>query len=172
MNKSNQNEKLNKDAGNMSQSDKLKLFSDYGYVDVNKQDYDDKALSLVHIEKPIIGLQGHISKQTLTQTIIVNLKTLYGSRKVYAFQVDIKSQIKTLIHKLIEEEEKSNETQKWSLSYQYRLISTNGLIKEIDPTLSFADEEIKNNFTLILASPYKIFFSDKMRHSGIQVSRL
>jgi hypothetical protein len=149
---------------------KIRLFSDYGYVEVKKVDYEDKSNQHIHIEKSSIGLQGIISKQSLTETITVNLKTLYGSRKVYAFQVDVKDHIRILIDKLIEQEQKNEEKQKWSRQYQYRLISTNGIIKELDASLSFSEEEIKNNFTLILASPYAIFFSDKLKHTGIQVS--
>ena len=169
MKRTNSNEtEPNKD----SKDKKVKVYSEYGYIDVSNHDYCDEASNFVNFEKTKQGLHGRISKLSLSENITINLKTLYGSRKVYNFEVNINSRLNTLIDKLMKEEENNKEEQRWKPGYQYRLISTNGIIKEIDPSMTFYEEEIKNNFTLILASPYKIFFSDKMKHTGIQVSYL
>ena len=148
---------------------KLQLYSDLGYIEVDPVDFEDTSITHLCFEKKIHKIEGKISKKTLTETINVNLKTLYGNRKTYTFEVSIKSKISVLIDKLVEEESKIDEKQKWNPYFQYRLISTNGLIKELNPFLSFIEEEIKNNFTLILASPFKIYFSETMKHTGIYV---
>lgn len=161
---SNTNSNTNKD------NNKIQVYSDIGYIQIDKAEYQDSTLNLVNFEKKNHKMDGRVSKSHLTEKISVNLKTLYGSRKVYTFEVEIKSKISCLIDMLVEEELLNCEKQKWNPNYQYRLISTNGLIKELNPMLSFIDEEIKNNFTLILASPYKLFFSETMKHQGIYVS--
>jgi len=149
---------------------KMEIYSDLGYINVDKAEYEDSNKDMIFFEKKNNKMEGRLSKSTLSEKITVNLKTLYGNRKVYSLTVFIKNKISILIDKLVEEEIITGEKQKWNPKYQYRLISTNGLIKELNPIMSFADEEIKNNYTIILASPYKTFFSEIMKHEGIFVS--
>jgi hypothetical protein len=152
---------------------KLLVYSELGYINIDKAEYEDKnSEELIKFEKSLNKnkLEGRLSKKQISEKITVNLKTLYGSRKVYNFEVPIKSKLNLLVDKLVEEETFNAEKIKWNPKFQYRLISTNGLIKELNPLLSFAEEEIKNNFTIILASPYKLYFSETMKHQGIYVS--
>lgn len=160
----------NNNKGISNKDNKVQLYSGIGYIHVDKAEYEDSSLNLVNFEKKKHHMEGRLSKTQLSEKITVNLKTLYGSRKVYSFEVRVKDKLYTLIELLLEEELKNGEKQKWNSNFQYRLISTNGLIKEINPMLTFADEEIKHNFTLILASPYKIYFSESLKHQGIYVS--
>jgi hypothetical protein len=164
-NKDNKESKENKEKEN-----KVQVYSGIGYIHVDKTEYEDSSINLVKFEKKKHLMEGRVSKSQLSEKIVVNLKTLYGSRKVYTFEVRVKDKLYTLIDLIIEEETKNGEKQKWNPNFQYRLISTNGLIKELNPMLTFAEEEIKNNFTIILASPYKIYFSESMKHQGIYVS--
>lgn len=151
---------------------KLTLFSEYGYIEVEKEEYEDKANQQLKFNKSNKNIEGRISRSTVTESIVVNLKTLYGNRRVYSFDVSIKDKIKVVIDRVVEEELKNNDKIKWNINYQYRLISTNGIIKEINPELSFAEEDIKNNFTIILATPNKLYFSETMKHQGIYVRTL
>lgn len=149
---------------------KLTLFSEYGYIEVEKEEFDDKSKQQIKFKKANLGIEGRVGRSTLTETISVNLKTLYGNRRVFTLEVVIKEKISVLIERLVEEELKLNEKVKWNINYQYRLISTNGIIKELNPALTFAEEEIKNDFTIILATPNKLYFSQTMKHQGIYVS--
>lgn len=150
----------------------IQMYSEIGYVHVDKAEYEDTSMNLISFEKKNHKLEGKLSKQKLTDKINVHLKTLYGSRRVYTFNVFVNSKLSILIDKLVDEEVHSNEKIKWNSNFQYRLISTNGLIKELNPMMSFAEEEIKNDFTIILATPYKILFSETMKHQGIYVSHV
>jgi hypothetical protein len=162
----------NNNKGTSTKDNKVQVYSGIGYIHVDKAEYEDSSLNLVNFEKKKHQMEGRVSKSQLSEKIVVNLKTLYGSRRVFTFEVRVKDKLHTLIDLVIEEELKIGEKQKWNPNFQYRLISTNGLIKELNPMLTFADEEIKNNFTIILASPYKIYFSETMKHQGIQVRQL
>jgi hypothetical protein len=149
---------------------KLTLFSEYGYIEVEKDEFDDKSKQQIKFNKVSQGMEGKVSRSTLTETITVHLKTLYGTRRIFTFEVVVKDKISVLIDRLVEDELKLNEKVKWNINYQYRLISTNGIIKELNPALTFAEEEIKNDFTIILATPNKLYFSQTMKHQGIYVS--
>lgn len=159
----NKKEKINDDTAT--------YYTDYGYIQVKKDD-KNKEGSMIKFEKKNNKIEGRISKNNLTDKITIHLKTLYGSRKTYTFEVSINSKLEKLIDMLIDQESHSSEKVKWNYSNQYRLISTNGLIKELNPLNRFVDEEIKNNSLLILASPYGVYFSDNMKHQGIYVSIL
>ena len=148
------------------------MYSDYGYINIDKQAYEDKNTHIAFSKndsKTSKKLEGKISKQSLVDKITINLKTLYGTRKTHTFLVNIRDKISSLIDRLVEEEFLSNEKTKWSSNYQYRIVSTNGLIKELNQSKTFIEEEIKNGFTLILAYPSKLLFSETMKHTGIYV---
>lgn len=164
-----QNNKISNINSNDKIKNKVEFYSDLGYINVDKAEYEDFNKEMIYFEKKNYKMEGRLPKTCLSEKISVNIKTLYGNRKVYTFSVFIKNKISILIDKLVDEESICGEKQKWNPRYQYRLISTNGLIKELNPNFTFADEEIKNNYTIILASPYKIFFSDVMKHEGIYV---
>lgn len=160
------------DKANSLAKTKLKFFSEYGYIEVDKEEYEDKSRQQVNFTRQINKLEGTISRSTLCEHITVNLKTLYGSRQTFSFEVGVNDKISVLIDKLIIAEFKLNDKVKWNASYQYRIISTNGVIKEINPALTFVEEEIKSNYTLIIATPYKIYFSETMKHQGIFVRKV
>lgn len=147
---------------------KKTIYSDYGYISINEKELSSSE-KMISFEKQNKSLIGRISKSSLKEVITVNLKTLYGLRKVYSFEVCISSKISVLVDKLIKEEETQAVEIKWKKGNQYRIISTNGIIKELNLMNTFIDEEIKNSFTLILASTHQILFSNTMKHVGIRL---
>lgn len=151
------------------EDDSLTYYTDYGYVQVKKDD-KNKEGNMIKFEKKNNKIEGRISKQNLSEKITIHLKTLYGQRKTYTFEISINSKLERLIDMLVDQEAHTSEKVKWNYTNQYRLISSNGLIKELNPLNTFADEEIKDNSLLILASPYGVYFSDTMKHQGIYVS--
>lgn len=60
---------------------------------------------------------------------------------------------------------------KWDINYQYRLISTNGKITELNPLKTFVESGVKNNETIILLFPEKISFSEVNKSAYVFVSR-
>jgi hypothetical protein len=147
----------------------MSFFSDYGYVKVEKEDLDRNEGSLVKLA-PSNKLSGRINRCHLTKEIKVNLKTLYGDRKLHTYQVRIDDKISSLIGHLLAEEDRVGVTdlkKRWHRNYQYRLISTVGAIKELRPGCIFEEENVKNGQTLILASPIKLNFSETARGPGI-----
>jgi hypothetical protein len=61
-------------------------------------------------------------KARLMNTIKLNLKTLYGDRKLYTFLININDNLDKLIDYLIEEESRIESETKWKRNNQYRLI--------------------------------------------------
>jgi len=56
--------------------------------------------------------------------------------------------------------EETNKIKKWKLSNQYRLVSTSGYIRELNPFKTFKEERIKNNQNIILLKDYTCRFSE------------
>lgn len=149
----------------------MSFFSDYGYVKVDKEDYEKSDSNLVKLSSST-KLSGRINKCHLKKEIKVNLKTLYGDRRMHTYKVRIDDKISSLIGQLINDEEKLGELdnkKRWLRNYQYRLISTVGSVKELKTGSKFEDENIKNGQTLILASPVKLNFSEISHGPGIQL---
>lgn len=182
------NSSNNRKTSPVDSSKSITMFSDYGYIQVPKEEIESKDLNLVNISNKRNTLHGRIQKANLKEEIKINLKTLYGERKLYSYCVRIDDKISTLVKRLAEDEEivgvcnkpnskeasdvqenKSNNVEKWNRNYQYRLVSTVGEIKELTPTNTFTQEKIKNGQTLILASPLKLEFSSVMHGPGILI---
>jgi len=49
---------------------------------------------------------------------------------------------------------------KWKFSYQYRLITTNGYIREINPSKTFKEERIRDNQRIMLLKESSCMFSE------------
>jgi hypothetical protein len=150
---------------------KLTFFSDYGYVQVIKEEFENSDNQIVNISNNNKRIAGRIHKSKLSTEIKVNLKTLYGDRKMHTYMVKIDDKISTLVKFLLQDEDKTEKDpkKKWDKNYQYRLISTAGLIKELMPGRNFIEENIKNGYTLILASPVKLKFSEIQHGPGILI---
>ena len=150
----------------------LTFLSDYGYVQVTKEEFENSDNQFVHISNSNKKLAGRINKSQLTREIKVNLKTLYGDRKMHTYMVKIDDKISTLVKFLLQDEGQSevlDPKKKWNKNYQYRLISPIGLIKELTPGRNFIEEDIKSGYTLILASPVKLNFCDTQHGPGILI---
>lgn len=75
-----------------------------------------------------------------------------------------------LIHLMCKEEDQTPDLKKkWDYHFQYRIISTNGGISELNTRKTFIDLNIKNNETLILLFPEKVCFSDILKGNMIFV---
>ena len=98
-------------------NNKIDVYSGIGYIQVNKNEFDDPSLSNIAFEKKLHKMEGKLSKVQLSDKIVVNLKTLYGTRKVHTFEVFIKQKISVLIDKLIEEEASSGEKNRWNPNF-------------------------------------------------------
>jgi hypothetical protein len=157
-----------------SEKPTLTFFSEYGYVQVAKEDYEKVEVSHVNISSDKNKLYGKIQKSHLTREIRVNLKTLYGERQIRTYQVKIDDKLSTLVRYLTEDEEKFDEKdpkKKWNKSYQYRLICPVGIIKELVPGRNFIEENVKNGYTIILANPVKLNFSESHHGPGILIEK-
>jgi hypothetical protein len=85
---------------------KLTFFSEYGYVRVKREEYENSKNDFVHITNHRNDLLGTIKKINLSNTIKVNFKTLYGERILHTFGVNINEKLSVLIERLLSEEEK------------------------------------------------------------------
>jgi hypothetical protein len=78
--------------------------------------------------------------------------------------VNINEKLSDIIIKITIEEDKLSESDKdmnkWKYSNQYRLISSNGRIKELNPYKTYAEELITNNETIILLDQINLNFSE------------
>jgi hypothetical protein len=139
---------------------------------VSKDELDDSAKPMVGISNRIKNISGTVQKLKLSNEIRINLKTLYGERRMHSYNVKIDERISNLIKLLTEDEEKLNNTdekKKWSKRSQYRLISTVGTIRELVPFKTFYEEGIKNGQILILANPIKLTLSETKKGPGIVI---
>lgn len=162
----------------------MTFFSEYGYVKVRREEYENKKNEFVHITNLRNDLIGTIKKSSLSNAIKVNLKTLYGERVLHSFNVNINEKLSVLVERLLIEAEKlksdklyektekiekldRKDKKRWQKNYQYRIISSIGSIKELDTHKSFIELGIKDGQTLVLADPEKIYFSEYHHGLGI-----
>lgn len=144
------------------------FYSEYGYVQVKKDEYENTDNCLLDIYNSNRKICGKVKRSCLQSFILINLKTLYGERIVHPYKVNINDKISILIDKLLERESnEKDESKKWHKNSQYRLMSTQGMIKELMPTKTFMEENVKNNCNLILVSPIKLVFSPTQHGPGI-----
>ncbi len=61
----------------------------------------------------------------------------------------------------------TNTIKKWDKNQQYRIISTQGCIRELHLGKTFIEENIKHGQILILAIPLKLHFNELLRGTGI-----
>ncbi len=129
----------------------------------------------MHISNLKNDLLGTIKKINLSNTIKINLKTLYGERILHSFNVNINEKLSVLVDRLLIEEEKlkvDKELKKrWQKNYQYRIISSIGSIKELLTNKTFIELGIKDGQTLILTDPEKIYFSEYHHGPGIVLEK-
>ena len=145
------------------------IYSPYGYISINKEDYENPEKSIINFcgitkeksyQNPIFGT---ISKKSLLLKINVRLKTLYGKRLIHTFEINPEEKISILLKLLITKEEKENnndEKTKFNKSKTFRIISSKGLIRELNLSKKFYEEKIIDNQLLILAPNHPIHFSE------------
>ena len=158
------------------------IYSPYGYILINKEEYenpDNKTIKFSGIIKdksyqnPLFGT---INKQSLLEKINVRLKTLYGKREIYTFEIKPEEKINILLKELISKEEnnkKNNNSNdkntKFNKSKTFRIISSKGLIRELNLSKKFYEEKIFNNQLLILAPNHPIHFSEVFHGNQITI---
>ena len=158
------------------------IYSPYGYILINNEDYenpDKKIIKFTGITKDKTyqnPLYGTINKQSLLEKINVRLKTLYGKRQIYTFEIKPEEKINILLKELIkkEEDEKNNNNSndnniKFNKSKTFRIISSKGLIRELNLSKKFYEEKIFNNQLLILAPNHPIHFSEIFHGNQITI---
>ena len=146
------------------------IYSPYGYILINKEDYDNPEKKIINFkginkEKSYQNpLFGSINKTNLKEKINIRLKTLYGKRSIYIFEINPEDKINIILKQLIlkEENEKLTEekSQKFNKSKAFRIISSKGLIKELNLSKKFYEEKIIDNQLLILSPNHPIHFNE------------
>jgi hypothetical protein len=148
----------------------LTFYSDYGYIQVNEENYLNNNL-IVEYKSQTETFNGTIKKNNITNKIIVNLKGVHGTRQLHRIEVDIDTRISDLIIKLTIEEDliqsKKKDYVKWDYGKQYRLIATGSKIRQLDPNRTFAEEIVKNQETILLLSPHTLRFSEELKGNNI-----
>ena len=143
------------------------LYSSYGYVKV------DESLLSTNTIVPFLQISsqitGTINKNSLSSEIPIRIKTLYGSRKEYTFTLSPEDKIGLLIKEIQKAEDKDKDIkEKMNKSQSYRIISTKGLLKELNLFSKVYEEKLSMNQLLILAPNHPMKFSDK--HHGDQIA--
>lgn len=97
----------------------------------------------------------------------MNLKTFYGDRRVHKFEVNINDKISDIIQKLCIEEDilfrEMKDAKKWNFLNQYRLYSTMGRLREINPAKSYKEELINEDYYIMLLPASNLDLSDLNR---------
>ncbi len=146
---------------NTEMSNPEMFYSPYGYIEVDKQEYNDRTKELVRFRKTPYKICGTIRKTQLTQHISITLKTFHSTRRVFNFEVNISEKLSDIITKIcIEEDQLGLDTHtRWNTLNQYRLISSLSMIKELNPLKSFHEESIKPSQTILLLNINPISFN-------------
>ena len=128
------------------------LLSKYGYVFVNKEDYENTSLSVISFSNLSNTLRGTVNKGQLLSNIELKLKPITGKREMKSISLSPYDKIKEIYNKISTDEEKYSPS-------QHRLISSIGKIRELKIGKTLYEENIKNNQILIIAPRESIHFS-------------
>jgi len=165
-----------------TKNEKVIYYSDYGYVEVLKEDFDNKNQYMIpfrtKIYNPMISSvsYGVCSRDNLRRMIRIKVKTFYGKRETYIFPIGVNDLLNDLVSKVIIEENENIQNEdneesncnKWKYNQQFRLYTYfNGKLKEIDPSKSVIDENIVNNQLIILLPQRKIYFNEALLGQNI-----
>ena len=134
------------------------LLSKYGYVFVNKEDYENTSLSVISFSNLSKTLRGTVNKGQLLSNIELKLKPITGKREMKSISLSPYDKIKEIYNKISTDEEKYSPS-------QHRLISSIGKIRELKIGKTLYEENIKNNQILIIAPRESIHFSSN-RHGN------
>jgi hypothetical protein len=171
-------------------SEKVVYYSDYGYVEVLKEDIENKSLIMIPFRTKIYSQitssvsYGVCGKENLRKTIRIKVKTFYGNRETYVFHIGIHDLLNDIVSKVVIEENQVNENDntqneeneneqeslvlKWKYNNQFRLYTYfHGILKEIDPLKSVVDEYILDNQLIILLPQRKVFFNEALLGQNI-----
>ena len=100
------------------------LLSKYGYVFVNKEDYENTSLSVISFSNLSNTLRGTVNKGQLLSNIELKLKPITGKREMKSISLSPYDKIKEIYNKISTDEEKYSPS-------QHRLISSIGKIREL-----------------------------------------
>ena len=100
----------------------------------------------------------------MTDHIKVHYKTFHGERRQFSFEVNINEKLCDIIPKICIEEDKLAESisdfKKWNYANQYKLISTRGYIRELNPLQTYREESVKDDEILIMLEQVRLNFSE------------
>lgn len=141
-----------------TEKNKTILLSKYGYISVNKEDYENKSLSVISFSNLSDTLSGTVNKANLLSNIELKIKPITGKRDMKLLSMSPYDKIKEIYNKI------STDDEKYSPS-SHRLISSIGKIRELKISKTLYEENIKNNQILIIAPRESIHFSSH-RHGN------
>ena len=157
---------MSNDISNSTSQYKI-LYSNYGYVKVDESLLSTNAI--IPFEQISSQITGTINKTSLYSEIPIRIKTLYGNRKEYMFNLKPEDKIGKVIKEIQNEENNDKSTkEKINKSQSYRLISTKGMLKELNLFSKVYEEKLSMNQLLIMAPNHPMRFSDK--HHGDQIT--
>ena len=140
---------------------KLILFSKYGYVLIDQNEYinEKKSVSFSNIQNT---MNGTILKTKLIDKISIRIKTIDSKRKILQFTLDPNDKI-LKIFTLIAENDPTNSISPSS----HRLIFSRGKIKDLTISRKVYEERLEPNQLLLLAPRQPIRFHDTYHGSQI-----
>lgn len=154
----------NRPQGKSSTTEKSKtiLLSKYGYISVNKDDYENKDLPVISFSNFSNSLTGTVSKAQLLSNLNIRIKPITGKREMISLTMSPYDKIKEIYNKISTEEEKYSPS-------LHRLISSIGKIRELKIGRTLYEENIKNNQILIVSPRESIYFSSTKHGNQIGI---
>lgn len=153
----------------MDSNSQVICYSKYGYLKVSSSDFQTK--DIMPFTSVNGSLKGSINKSSLLTNISLLVKSISGKRRTFTFTVSPNEVLKKLILLYLDEDTKADKEEKKSIKScqprTYRIITTNGIIKELHLNKKIYEENLQNNQLLLLTPILPIKFSNELRGNQI-----
>ena len=165
--------------GNNDEKKYIIAYSSYGYLKILEEELRNNLFTILKFiqYKTVINnnfnpLTGFIFKDNIKETINVKVKYFHNKRSLILFdKININSKINILIENLYQNEEPNNIPKKYTKNSQYRLYSCKTELRELNTGLSFFDNDIRDNETLLFFKEPTLIFSTTMKGIPIEISQ-
>ena len=155
------------------------VYSSYGYLKILENELSNNLLTIYNFfqykafeNNFFTPLKGFIFKDNIKETINVKVKYFHSKRNLTSFdKININSKINILIENIYQKEDQNNLPKKYTKNSQHRLYSCKTDLRELNTGLSFFENDIKDNETLLFFREPSLIFSTTMKGKSIEISQ-
>ena len=165
--------------GNNEETKYIIVYSSYGYLKISEKELNNDLLTIykfiqykTSINNEDNLLRGFIYKGHIKSDINLKIKYFQNKRSLIPFnKININDKINILIENLFKNEEPKNIPKKYTKNSQYRLYSCISGLRELNTGLTFSENNIRDNETLLFFKEPILCFSTTMKGKSIEISQ-